>query len=47
MMGQFVKAMHSKQWRLRAEELLIGGRCWGMLMVITTTIVLGWWLTLS
>jgi hypothetical protein len=37
----------SEQWRLSAEELLIGGRCWGMLMVITTTIVLRWWMTLS
>jgi hypothetical protein len=37
----------SEQWRLSAEELLISGRCWGTLMVITTTIVLRWWLTLS
>jgi hypothetical protein len=37
----------SEQQQLSAEELLIGGRCWGTLMVITTTIVLRWWLTLS
>jgi hypothetical protein len=37
----------SEQRRLSAEELLIGGHYWGTLMVITTTIVLGWWLTLS
>jgi hypothetical protein len=37
----------SEQRRLSAEEVLIGGRCWGTLMVITTTIVLGWWLALS
>jgi hypothetical protein len=37
----------SEQWQLSAEELLISGSCWGTLMVITTTIVLRWWLTLS
>jgi hypothetical protein len=37
----------SEQWRLSAEELLISGGCWGTLMVITTTIVLRWGLTLS
>jgi hypothetical protein len=37
----------SEQRRLSAEELLISGRCWGTLMVITTTIVLRWRLTLS
>jgi hypothetical protein len=36
-----------EQRRLSTEELLIGGRCWGTLMMITTTIVLRWWLTLS
>jgi hypothetical protein len=37
----------SEQRWLSTEELLISGRCWGTLMVITTTIVLRWWLTLS
>jgi hypothetical protein len=37
----------SEQRWLSDEELLIGGHCWGTLMVITTTIVLGWWLTMS
>jgi hypothetical protein len=37
----------SEQRRLSVEELLISGRCWGTLMVITTTIVLRWRLTLS
>jgi hypothetical protein len=37
----------SEQRRLSAEELMIGGRCLGTLMVITTTIVLRWWLTLN
>jgi hypothetical protein len=36
-----------EQWWLSTKELLIGGRCWGTLMMITTTIVLRWWLTLS
>jgi hypothetical protein len=37
----------SEQQRLSTEKLLIGGRCWGTLMMITTPIVLRWWLTLS
>jgi hypothetical protein len=35
-----------QRW-LSTEELLIGGRCWGTLMMITTTIVLRCWLMLS
>jgi hypothetical protein len=37
----------SEQRRLSTEKLLIGGRRWGTLLMITTTIVLRWWLTLS
>jgi hypothetical protein len=37
----------SEQQRLSTEKLLIGGCCWGTLMMITTTIMLGWWLTLG
>jgi hypothetical protein len=36
----------SEQRWLSTEKLLIGGRYWGTLMMITTTIMLGWWLTL-
>jgi hypothetical protein len=35
-----------EQWRLGAEEFLIGGRR-GVTLVVSTTIMLGWWLTLS
>jgi hypothetical protein len=36
-----------EQWRLSTEKLLIGHRCWGTLMMITTPIVLRRWLTLG
>jgi hypothetical protein len=35
-----------EQWWLGAEELLVGGCRWVTLMV-STTIMLRWWLTLS
>jgi hypothetical protein len=35
-----------EQWRLGAEEFLISGRR-GVTLVVSTTIMLGWWLTLS
>jgi hypothetical protein len=35
-----------EQWRLGAEELLIGSRR-GVTLMVSTTIVLRWWLTLS
>jgi hypothetical protein len=35
-----------EQWRLGAEEFLIGGHR-GVTLVVSTTIMLGWWLTLS
>jgi hypothetical protein len=35
-----------QRW-LSIEQLLIGGRCSGTLMMITTPIVLRWWLALS
>jgi hypothetical protein len=35
-----------EQWRLGAKEFLIGGRR-GVTLVVSTTIMLGWWLTLS
>jgi hypothetical protein len=36
----------SEQWRLGTEELLVGG-CRGVTLMISTTIVLRWWLALS